>query len=494
MSALGRKLPLGTTDQRRSVGHRPLAQVVKPFGPRSPFSTPLDNLSIDDLGVLRSVHEGWYIEYKEVVPKPQAIAKSVSAFANTFGGFLFYGIQEKSKTENVAGEFPGIDTEQIESELERIRQAICAHSAPEPYFRIRHFPGPSEVLGLGENRSIICVHVPRSNEAPHIHKSGAIYRRVADSSEPTPENDRYALAELFKRSEQLLEKYRHWYEDDPKFHHESEKTQPYLRLLIAFDPWRERQPFLDLTTHQIRKVFNPDNSVATLPFDSIHPMRSGFIARQTTGNGINSLTLTWALRHDLTSEILIPIPCIRSNSEQDPPIELMGYEQANKFIQLLQRNRYQSLTVLDINQLFPVLNGIFETLERIAVAVNWEHAISATYKLLKSNRTCSFLDIEHVIDQFGDHGIPIAIGLMSSLGEPHHPDHFIAFKRADEEGRILSTWVKAGILTAYVVSSLGIPMWEDESDLDRDLIGSMLAAGKRSQEVQRHRNSMGSGN
>src|SRR5687767_3388475 len=100
----------------------------------SPFSKPLDELTDGNHTALRTVHEGWYVEYKETVPNPHSIAKSVSAFANTSGGFVFYGIKEKSKQDNVAGEFTGVPIVEWEAMRERIRQAICAHSSPEPYF------------------------------------------------------------------------------------------------------------------------------------------------------------------------------------------------------------------------------------------------------------------------------------------------------------------------------------------------------------------------
>ena len=44
-------------------------------------------------------------------PNAASIAKSVSAFANTYGGWLFYGVNEKSKSGAAAGEFVGIARE-----------------------------------------------------------------------------------------------------------------------------------------------------------------------------------------------------------------------------------------------------------------------------------------------------------------------------------------------------------------------------------------------
>ena len=52
----------------------------------NPFSKEIDQLDSGDLEKLRQVHEGWYVEYKAELPKAKAIAKAISAFANTYGG------------------------------------------------------------------------------------------------------------------------------------------------------------------------------------------------------------------------------------------------------------------------------------------------------------------------------------------------------------------------------------------------------------------------
>ena len=57
----------------------------------SPFDNQLESLSAPDLERLRDVAEGWYIEYKSEVSKAPDIAKSISALANTYGGWIFYG-------------------------------------------------------------------------------------------------------------------------------------------------------------------------------------------------------------------------------------------------------------------------------------------------------------------------------------------------------------------------------------------------------------------
>lgn len=68
-----------------------------------PFDKRIEDLSPEDLGVLEKVNEGWYVEYKSELVPATALAKAVSAFANTYGGWLFLGVKERSKTEAVAG-------------------------------------------------------------------------------------------------------------------------------------------------------------------------------------------------------------------------------------------------------------------------------------------------------------------------------------------------------------------------------------------------------
>ena len=183
----------------------------------SPFEKPLKELEAEDLEVLTRAYEGWHIEYKEEVPKAPAIAKSVSAFANTQGGWLFYGIEEKSKDDPVAGSFPGIDRANVESLWQRIQQAVPGNATPPPYFDIKVVWGPCDVIGLAADKGIICIHVRWSLAAPHVHRDGRIYRRVGDQSDPKPENDRFLLDQLWRRADTFKQSYKEWIERDQAF-------------------------------------------------------------------------------------------------------------------------------------------------------------------------------------------------------------------------------------------------------------------------------------
>lgn len=134
-------------------------------------------LKTDDLLRLKTIAEGWYCEYKREMVKTAAIAKSVSAFANTYGGWIFYGVEEDKST-RCANSAPGIPIAEIAQAEVRLRQAISGAISPAPYYEHVVLRGPLPELALGEDHAVIAAFVPQGVNAPYVHSSGRIYRRV----------------------------------------------------------------------------------------------------------------------------------------------------------------------------------------------------------------------------------------------------------------------------------------------------------------------------
>ena len=107
-----------------------------------PFSKNLEALEAKDLDALKSVAEGWYVEYKSQPIKQAEFAKHIAAFANQYGGFLFIGVKEADDHSRCAGSFPGVDDAELPQLSIHIREASYKRSrkylfAPLPEAR-RH--------------------------------------------------------------------------------------------------------------------------------------------------------------------------------------------------------------------------------------------------------------------------------------------------------------------------------------------------------------------
>ena len=159
----------------------------------TPFSKdPTERLEEADLTTLvtQSVAEGYYVEYKRELPAAPKIAKSIAAFANTYGGWYLVGV--KTDQHNVAISIDGFLSEESHDPIAVIRDAVRHHIDPVPLL----FP---QVVPLSGNRLACVVYVPGNQATPYVTKDGRIYRRTSDASEPVAENNRYALDELVER-------------------------------------------------------------------------------------------------------------------------------------------------------------------------------------------------------------------------------------------------------------------------------------------------------
>lgn len=174
----------------------------------SPFKKSLAEIRPEDLLVLRDVSEGWYVEYKSGVPEAKIIAKSVSAFSNHYGGWLFLGISGSKDGGNTAASFPGLPDSDLQDLQQRTRDSVAAHVNPMPYYDLVTLPVPCDHLDPPPKRSVFILRVPQGLDPPYVHSSGCIYRRLGDKSDPVPVTDRLVLDLLWRRSRQTRKQLR----------------------------------------------------------------------------------------------------------------------------------------------------------------------------------------------------------------------------------------------------------------------------------------------
>jgi hypothetical protein len=145
------------------------------------FGKLTSQLGFDDLERLKKedVRESIVLEYKSENPGRHAVLKELCAFANTFGGHLIFGVEEKESQRGQIESIPGIDP--IPSFEQTLRQwALEWLYPPLTDFHV------SDPIPTGGNAKVCyIVHIPASSLAPHfVETRKGCYIRVSEHSMP----------------------------------------------------------------------------------------------------------------------------------------------------------------------------------------------------------------------------------------------------------------------------------------------------------------------
>ncbi len=202
---------------------------------------PFDNkdiseLSIKDIKTLieNEIGEGWYIEYKREVPKLKGgkldnikIAKSISSFANTKGGWIFWGIESDDKNKPTSTN--GFDISKYRNFEDQISQIINANISPKPYY---HF----KKIDLDNDKIILVIKVDESPTPPYITSQGIIFQR--ENNESKPIKDRYIIEKLNEKTNNYFNAIERFSTFDlPETRGQSEWNQTYLELYLFPTPF-----------------------------------------------------------------------------------------------------------------------------------------------------------------------------------------------------------------------------------------------------------------
>ena len=458
----------------------------------SPFDKVIHDLKPYDLAVLRNVPEGWYVEYKCQMVKATALAKEVSAFANMYGGWLFLGVQEQGGDNSVADEFPGISKEEVEGALQSLRHSAADHLNPTPFFEPKVLWGPCTEIGLAEGNAIIAVEIPQSHTTPHVHKDGRIYRRVADGSEPKPETDRFVLDQLWRRADSLREKTRKWVERDPEFS-QGEAEVPYVRVLLCVDPWRQRDPWLRVPFPEIRRILtgHATADIPSVPFDTVHTMAEGIIARQLKGNDPHDYVLTWRLKRDLSCDIIIPLWSYSASVPEGFPIEFNAYQYAERFIDILKKHGYSQPRIADLNFLLNTLSGVVSTYRRLLKLADADGEFYFKARILHAWRMAPFIDVEMAMAEFETSGLPMMMDSTVTVPAGDDPDSFGFIDDEPEDKEPIASLAQSFGIFTHIARAFGVRLFiEGETKAEDTMIlySDLKNAGVRAMAVQENRN------
>jgi hypothetical protein len=458
----------------------------------NPFGKDIGEISAADLGNLTGVPEGWYIEYKREIPNGRSISKSISAFANTYGGWLFYGVDECQDGSRTAGLFLGIDSAAVANAEQAIRQAASSQISPTPTFFLKLLHGPCEAIGLAEGRTVILVGVPSGNSAPYVHSSGVIYRRVADSSEPRPETDRHFLDLLWQRGKQTSKTFEKFVRSKPK-KSKSEDRLSSVRILLFPDPWGERSIRTKMEFETFSSIMKSvENDTGGIPFDNIFSNNNGYTARQIANNHAAGIVFSWRYYFDCVSEITIPLNSFWVRDTEDAAKFLDGYAYSTDFVQKCLQSNLIRFEVVDVSQLYSILVSVLKRKKFLMDREELSWNIFYKIQINEFWRRVPYIDIEDTRDFIRRSGIPISQEKTIYFPTGRGPDacHEINIEKYPELPPREAVVTDASIMFLNICSAIGYPIssfrW-DENDEEATVLRRLSNLGTRASEVTSRR-------
>ena len=129
--------------------------------------------------------ESFYFELKRDEVQPKKIAEEVSAFANSFGGYIFLGVSDDKEIEGCSS-----------WNEQRIHTMMHDCITPTPSFDVKSFSfGP---------KAVYVIKIDEGSEPPYITNRGKIYERLSSGSCVIKDSSK--LSQIYIKREQRLEK------------------------------------------------------------------------------------------------------------------------------------------------------------------------------------------------------------------------------------------------------------------------------------------------
>lgn len=129
--------------------------------------------------------ESFYFEFKDDRVSSKKIQEEVSAFANTFGGYIFIGISDDKQIDGCTA-----------WNEQRIHTTIHDAITPTPSFDVRKFTFDTKIVYV--------VKIDEGSEPPYITSNGKIFERLSSGSFTVKDSSK--LSQIYNKREHLLEK------------------------------------------------------------------------------------------------------------------------------------------------------------------------------------------------------------------------------------------------------------------------------------------------
>lgn len=137
------------------------------------FGKTLDQVTVDDVRAFcdKQTREGINLDYKKDLSSSKSITKTIAAFANTRGGWVIVGVEDKDDKPVL----PADGMDYVEHLPLTVTNMVLSNMWP-PAIPIMHVCPPDK-----DNKTFLILYVPESDEAPHwLFNKKELYVRLAD--------------------------------------------------------------------------------------------------------------------------------------------------------------------------------------------------------------------------------------------------------------------------------------------------------------------------
>lgn len=446
--------------------------------PYVPFQKMLEEVTGDDLIALKHVSEGWYVDYKRDPLDIRDLAKHISAFANQYGGWLFFGVSESNEN-RVACSFPGIPLADVHALSLRLREAISAHVNPSVLYEERVIAGPCKTIELPEGRAIVIVGIPQGVDPPYIHSSGKIYQRLADQSKPKAESDRHALDLLWDRGKTYRGRISDRLRRTPELR-ETQKDSTWAFIFLSPDLRRPAPKDL-LTFKAFRQLVNqPDPSMGvSLPLQEVRSAEFGYQGRHVENNNPEYGTVALRWWHGGVARLDIPINTWNTTEFRD---RSRGYKHADDFLAELVSQGHQNAQICDFSWLIYIVAALTNMYTNIQRAVGDPRPVYAACELRNLFYKIPFFNSSRYVEKCRDDRVPIITDRLSICPERPFFDNMFEIEAdvntADPANA--NSFVRIATILQWMLNTVGIVSDLDELQGYSELWENHSAAYRRS--------------
>lgn len=224
------------------------------------FYKPLNEVDLNDLQLLVSnkVQEGSQLDYKLKLPETNDkgkvdLLRDISAFANTSGGYLIYGIKEK---DGVADKIIGVENLNFDNQKQYVENLVRTNIEPRLVGLEFH------EITVDSSHTILIIKTPRSWNSPHVVSFVKHWRFYGRNSAGNYQMDVTQLKDSFILGSSITEKL----EDKRnerlsliKRSYQTGKQEPVPTLVIHIQPFESLQSFFTLDIKNL--IYNSENLI-----------------------------------------------------------------------------------------------------------------------------------------------------------------------------------------------------------------------------------------